>query len=92
MCRKHFIPFLVDVLLFEKEASKISSQQKFQPIQATKICSHKPQKFANPQNKVSRKFHAVTQCSEMLPNCTCHSKEKRKKKPEKLFLQNDDEY
>ena len=44
------------------ETAKISSQRKFKSIRAAIICSRKPTKIANPQNKSpppqKKKFHA----------------------------------
>ena len=41
------------------ENRKIGSYQKFQSSRTAKICSRKPQKIANPQNKTPQNFHAT---------------------------------
>lgn len=53
---QYFISLLLDVLLLEKKTTKISSQRKSQSIRAAKICSRKPQKITNPQNKSPAKI------------------------------------
>lgn len=53
---KYYISLLVDVLLLEKKTTKISSQRKRQSIRAAKICSLKPQKITNPQNRSPAKI------------------------------------
>ena len=95
-CWKYYISFLVDVSLFEKEVSKISSQQvNLSP--KSLFPQTKPQKIANPQNKVQQKFHAVTGQYTVFWNVTKlhlplgREEETRRRKPEKLFLQHDSE-
>ena len=52
--------FHLNILLLEQRIAKISSQQKFQSSRTAKICSRKPQKIANPQNKTPAKFLCYT--------------------------------
>lgn len=50
--KEHHLHFFhLNVLLLEQRITKISSQQQFQSSQRAKICSCKPQKIANLQNR-----------------------------------------
>ena len=52
--------FHLNILLLEQRMAKINSHQKFQSSRTVKICSRKPQKIANPQNKTPAKFSCYT--------------------------------
>ena len=52
--------FHLNILLLEQRMAKINSHQKFQSSRTAKICSRKPQKIANPQNKTPAKFSCYT--------------------------------
>ena len=52
--------FHLNILLLEQRIAKINSHQKFQSSRTAKICSRKPQKIANPQNKTPAKFSCYT--------------------------------
>ena len=53
------------ILLLERRIAEISSHQKFQSSRTAKICSRKPQKIANPQNKTPAKFSCYTVLVEL---------------------------
>ena len=46
----------------------MSSHQKFQSSRTAKICSHKPQKIINPQNKTPAKFSCYTVGLKVIKN------------------------